>query len=199
MKFSLNYKHIAGFTVVEILVVMGVIILLGGISFGMISGIQSARMKSIAKAEIIVIEEALSRFHSEYGDYPITEDVENNAITLAKALLGWKIFVGKSGKMHELSNIPYEGVKAFIDPSKFLYQGKLPNSSDAKPVNIKLMDPWGQPYVYAYKDSKEWDNYSFVLYSKGPDSADVPLPADGVLNASYKNLDKNIDNIYLEN
>jgi type II secretory pathway pseudopilin PulG len=195
---SLNCKRLAGFTVVEILVTMGVIILLAGISFGMIAGIHSARMKSIAKAEIILLEQALSRFYSEYGDYPITEGIEDNAITLSKALLGWKIFQGKSDKMVDFRNMPNEGVKAFIDPSNFLIQGRLPKSAEAIPVNVKLIDPWGQPYVYAYKDSKEWDNYSFVLYSKGSDNASTPLPEDGVLNASYKNLDKNIDNIYLE-
>ena len=66
------------------------------------------------------------------------------------------------------------------------------------PNNIEFIDPWGQPYVYAYKESKEWDNFSFVLYSKGPDQTHVPLEANGVLTMNYKNLVKNTDNIYLE-
>jgi type II secretory pathway pseudopilin PulG len=199
MKLSLKFRHSAAFSVVEVLVVMGVIILLAGISFGMIAGIQSARMKSIAQAEIILIERALANFNAEYGDYPITEGIENNAITLSKALLGWKNFQRKSNKMVDLTDIPYDGIQAFIDPSKFIYQGEMPKSSEEMPRNIKLVDPWGQPYVYAYKDSEEWDNFSFVLYSKGPDSSDTPLPKDGVINNSFKKLAKNIDNIYLEN
>ena len=38
----------------------------------------------------------------------------------------------------------------------------------------------GQPCVYAYKETKEWDNFSFVLYSKGPDQSHVELEANGV-------------------
>jgi prepilin-type N-terminal cleavage/methylation domain-containing protein len=198
MKLSPNNSDRAGFTLVEILIVMGVIVFLAGITFGMRSGILSARMKSIAKSEIALISIALSQFHAEYGDYPITEDEENNAITLSKALLGWKIFEGRPAKFIDRSKIPYGGVKALINPSKFLYEGELPISAEEIPSNVRLIDPWGQAYVYAYKESKDWNNYSFVLYSKGPDKLDSPLPKEGVSNLAYRNLDKNIDNIYLE-
>ncbi|MFL2847776.1 MAG: type II secretion system protein [Coraliomargaritaceae bacterium] len=198
MKLSPNIRHHAGFTIVEILIMMGVIILLAGFAFGMTAGIQSARMKSIAKSEMALISIALSQFHTEYGDYPTTEDGESNAITLSKALLGWKIFEGRPAKLIDRSKIPYGGVKALINPSKFVYEGDLPKSTEVMPSNVRLIDPWGQAYVYAYKESKEWDNYSFVLYSKGPDKVDSPLPKDGVVNNAYKNLDNNIDNIYLE-
>ena len=63
---------------------------------------------------------------------------------------------------------------------------------------MQFIDPWGNPYVYAYKESKNWDNYSFVLYSKGPDGTDEKLESNGVLTTRLKNFGKNIDNIYLE-
>lgn len=198
MKLFPNNRSFAGYTLVEVLLVLSVILILGGITFGTAAGVQSARMKSIAKAEIALITESLFRFHTSYGDYPITEGIENNAITLSKALLGWKIFQGNPAQMVDLKDVPPEGVTSFIELSKILYEGNLPFSDKIIPSNIRFIDPWGNAYVYAYKESKEWDNFSFVLYSKGPDGADVKLESNGVLSTKFKNLDKNIDNIYLE-
>ena len=198
MKCFPNNRRLAGYTLVEILGVLAVIVILAGITFGTAAGIQSARMKSIAKAEIALMTHALSRFYAEYGDYPITEGEENNAVTLSKALLGWKVFRGNPTRMVDRTDIPAEGIKAFIELSKIFYEGNLPKSEKVIPSNVKFIDPWGQAYVYAYKESKEWDNYSFVLYSKGLDRADTKLGAGGVLSTNFKNLDKNLDNIYLE-
>ena len=198
MTLSSNNRCLAGYSLVEVLLVLSVILILGGITFGTAAGVQSARMKSIAKAEIALISESLFRFKTLYGDYPITEGLENNAITLSKSLLGWKTFQGNPAQMIDLENVPPEGVTSFIELSKILYEGNVPISDEIIPSNVRFIDPWGNEYVYAYKDSKEWDNFSFVLYSKGPDGSDNKLEADGVLTKKFKNLEKNIDNIYLE-
>ena len=100
--------------------------------------------------------------------------------------------------MVDLKEAPSDGIRPFIELSKLLYEGDLPYSDKIIPSNVRLIDPWGNAYVYAYKESEEWDNFSFVLYSKGSDGADVKLEADGVLSTSFKNLNKNMDNIYLE-
>jgi len=100
--------------------------------------------------------------------------------------------------MVDLKDVPPEGVTSFIELSKILYEGNLPFSDKIIPSNVRFIDPWGNAYVYAYKESKEWDNFSFVLYSKGPDGADVKLESNGVLSTRFKNFGKNIDNIYLE-
>ena len=128
MKLLPNNRHLAGYSLVEILVVLAVILILGGITFGTAAGIQSARMKSIAKAEIALITQSLSRFHAKYGDYPITEGAEKNSITLSKALLGWKVFRGNPVQMVDLKDVPPEGVTSFIELSKILYEGYLPLS-----------------------------------------------------------------------
>ena len=198
MKLFPNNRTFAGYTMVEVLLVLSVILILGGITFGIASGVQSARLKSIAKAEIALISKSLFRFHTSFGDFPVTEGIENNSITLSKALLGWKIFQGNPAQMVDLKNVPQEGITSFIELSNILYEGNLPLSDEIIPSNIRFIDPWGNAYVYAYKESKEWDNFSFVLYSKGPDGADVKLEANGILSTKFKNLDKNIDNIYLE-
>ena len=187
-----------GYTLVEILGVVSLILLLSGITFGTASGIQAAKMKSIAKAEIGLISHALSSFCNTYGDYPVTKGTEKNSITLSKSLLGWKVFDGKRGKMVDLKEAPNNGLISFIDINKVLYRGKMPMTNKIMPDNIEFIDPWGEPYVYAYKESESWDNFSYVLYSKGPDKTHSKLGQYGLLSSESKNLEKNADNIYLE-
>ena len=197
MKLFPNNRYLAGYSLVEILVVLAVILILGGITFGTAAGVMSARMRTVAKAEISLITQSLFLFNQKYGDYPWTEGIEKNSITLSKALLGWKVFDGDPIKMVDLKKVPAEGISSLIELSKVLYKGNLPLSEKTIPSNIEFIDPWGSPYVYAYKESSDWDNFSFVLYSKGPDKADVKLEASGVLGRQWKNFPKNTDNIYL--
>ena len=198
MKLFPNNRYPAGYTLVEILGVLAIIVILAGISFGTAAGINSVRMNTIARAEIALISQSLSLFYAEHGDYPITQGEENNAITLSKALLGWKVFHGDSLKMIDKESNPSEAIKPYIDLSKIFHKGKLAIEGNIPPSDIKFVDPWGQPYVYFYKESKAWDNLSYVLYSKGPDIKDNKLDDDGVVSVSFKNLSNNIDNIYLE-
>ena len=67
MKLFPNNRIFAGYSMVEVLLVLSIILILGGITFGTAAGVQSARMKSIAKAEISLITDALLRFYSSYG------------------------------------------------------------------------------------------------------------------------------------
>lgn len=191
-------KKEQAFTIVELLVVLAVIVVLAGITFGTAAGVQTARMKATARAEIMLISQSLEDFRSVHGDYPVTAGPEDNAITLSKALFGWKEFQGKPLKLVDRSPKSKVKVEAFIDSTKVMYEGDLPEDLKRKPVNVRFMDPWGQPYVYAYKDSKEWDNFAFVLYSKGPDGLSEALPKNGVYNPNHKNLETNIDNIIIQ-
>lgn len=193
----LNIKEQA-FTIVELLVVLAVIVVLAGITFGTASGVQTARMKATARAEIMLISQSLEDFRIAHGDYPVSVGPEDNAVTLSKALFGWKEFRGEPLKFVDRSPRSKLKVEAFIDPTKVLYEGDLPEDLKRKPLNVRFIDPWGQPYVYAYKDSKEWNNFAFVLYSKGPDGLSEALPANGIYDQNYKNLETNIDNIIVQ-
>ena len=193
-----THKRFIGYTLVEVLVVVSVILILAGISFGTASGVQAARMKSIAKAEIALIVQSLSNFNNHFGEYPITEGEEDNALTLSKALLGWKVFSRNASQMVDRKVIPDGGIKTFIELSKILHDGDSSSLDDVMPSNVRFIDPWGNAYVYAYKESSEWDNYSYVLYSKGPDGADTKFELDGIIDYKLKNLENNIDNIYIE-
>ena len=84
----------------------------------------------------------------------------------------------------------------FIDATKMSLNGSLPDENSV-PTNVTLVDPWGNNYVYTYnKSSIAWDNFGYVLYSKGPDSKCAPVGEDGIVTESLRTNSLNIDNIY---
>jgi hypothetical protein len=51
-------------------------------------------------------------------------------------------------------------------------QGDYPPSlNQLKSAPASLLDPWGNPYRYAYRSQVPWTNPVYVLFSAGPDGA----------------------------
>lgn len=178
--------------------VVAVIMILAGITFGISRGVQNAQARAKAKAELAVIAQALEGYKSTHGDYPWATD----STELAKALMGWKTFQ-RSGTTTTFvdvapANVSVQGPKSFIDATKLSYNGTLPNAADELPTNVEFTDPWGNAYVYQYRTSADgsWDNFGFVLYSKGGDGADEEVDDDGILDSEHRDHSNNIDNIY---
>ncbi|CAA6677187.1 MULTISPECIES: prepilin-type N-terminal cleavage/methylation domain-containing protein [unclassified Lentimonas] len=188
----------SGFTLIELLMVIAVIMVLAGITFGISRGVQNAQARTQAKAELAVISQALEAYKSTYGDYPWAADGDE----LAQALMGWMKFnrtgTTTSFDLVSASEVPATGPKSFIDPSKMEYTGTLPSAVNVAPTAVAFQDPWGTEYVYKYKTgaTASWDNFGFVLYSKGPDGTAVAVGADGVLTPDNRKEPTNIDNIY---
>ena len=182
----------SGFTLIELLMVIAVILLLASLTFGISRGVQNAQARARAKADLAVLGQALEGYKSAHGDYPWT----SNANELAQALMGWWKF--EDGDFLEVTSVPATGPKSFIDPTRLDYSGTLPASVSDAPGTGAFRDPWGEEYVYEYKTSAtgSWDNFGFVLYSKGPDGEDSPVGGDGVLTPTIRDSSNNIDNIY---
>ena len=199
MYSHLNKHSKSAFTLVELLVVLSIVVILAGITFSVASGVQSTRLKSTAKAELSLLAQSIESFRMNQGDYPVTQSPEDNAITLSKSLLGWKAFLGSPAKfMDRRLSRTAPAPKPFIPVSKINFEGEIPESPRVKPTDIQFVDPWGQAYVYAYKESANWDNFEFVLFSKGEDGKSSPIPSDGILTRAFKEEADNLDNIYIE-
>jgi type II secretion system protein G len=158
----------AGFTLLELLSVITIIALLMGIGLGAARRAAEAGRVARAKAELAVLGAALENYKRTYGDYPRTEDEAQ----LLRALLGRR---GPS------ADTVIHG-RAFLETARFTIAGEV------------LVDPWGQPYVYAYHATLPWSNSSHVLYSTGPDRRENPrLLAGGFPDPAG---DGNADNIH---
>lgn len=156
------------FTLVELLVVMGVLALLAGITLGVAHGIRGHRKEQQARSELAALTVALESYRAEYGDYPLATGPggsAENARILAASL-------GPAGG----------GGPGFLDRDRFAWD---------RPGEI-LLDPWGQPYTYQY-DPGWTGRFGFLLYSRGPDGEHEPPSTRG---NSDRSAPPNKDNLY---
>jgi general secretion pathway protein G len=206
----------SGFTLIELLMVIAVIGILSGITFGISQGVQNARSRTQAKAEIAVLSQALELFKTRSGDYPwVSGDpaqAEENGKLLFQALVGWMEFT-RSGVVTNFdvkTVAPLTGA-AYVDISKLTYVN-LSQTDDynpeidlsASPTNYAFLDPWGKPYVYAYGRTgagNTWEVFGYHLYSTGADGSQLSSVVDastGVMDSDFRESGsgENADNIY---
>lgn len=126
----------SGLTLVEILVVVGVIAILAGILLPAISMVRKAAREAKQRVQLTAIDLALATFKNDHGDYPPsdhytwledTRQMENSsgAQKLAEALLGWDLlgFHPDSGwRADGMNRWPYRvGTTTYAAGTYFLY------------------------------------------------------------------------------
>ncbi len=172
-----------GFTLVEILAVIGLVAILGGLVVGAAEGVRARAAAARARTELAVLTQAIESWRGEYGDYPAETDAAGLFETLT----------GRRGPQHRVISPPGP---AFIEAGRF----SLMAADVAAPGNV-LMDPWGRPYHYVYFTRSLGGSLApgFVLFSGGPDGSVKPddPPASGA-GAGVPDLaaSENADNIY---
>lgn len=167
-------KSQSAFTLIELMVVIVVIGMVGGIIFSGAGYLFEKQAVKQAKVEIEVLKIALDDFKREYGDYPETFDNEGE-------LAGFVLFHSLYGT-HEV----YQGTWEKLDSSDFkksllptdkmtleILDDEKVNRFNYKEFDHFLVDPWGEPYIYQYP---RMDGHTgFLLYSKGPDQKSEPF------------------------
>jgi general secretion pathway protein G len=208
----------SGFTLIELLTVIAVIAALAAITFGISGGVQNAKSRTRAKAELAVLSQAMEQFKSRNGDYPWSSGSisgeEDNAKVLFQALVGWLEFTGSgaTAALEAKTSVPASGPVAYIDISKLTYVNlNAPDDFNPEinlssaPSNYVFLDPWGNPYVYFYGKqggpSNTWEIFGFHLYSIGADELDdssVVTNSTGIKDPQFREAGAgyNIDNIY---
>lgn len=174
--------------------VIAVILILAGITFGISRGVQNAQARAKAKAELAVIAQALEQFKSRYGDYPWHSSADSfpggeddTNVMLTYALTGrlkLERDQNNSGEIRavkvadSMDSPDIENNPSFIDITRFTTSG-----TDETPLMI--LDPWGNPYKYWYKwdnSPEDWDVFGYHLYSSGPKGNSAHNALKGKIN-----------------
>lgn len=213
-------KRLQGFTLIELLMVIAVILILAGITFSVSRGVQNAQARAKVKAELATISQALETYKSKNGDYPwisvsdVANDgsVKNASHGLMKTLVGWQSVDGTQVGQTNSSGIRFDKAKSALDVSKLSLSREWPDpdsssgDEDAPSLSTYFTDPWGNAYVYLYKNpsnSNTWERYGYILFSRGADGAASSSGLDESTGemvtsppgSSFRKQTSNIDNI----
>lgn len=167
----------AAFTLLELLAVIALIALLGGILLGAGKHAVEAGRSARARTELAILAAALENYQRAFGDYPQTDD----AAQLLQSL------IGRRGPRNTISD-----ARSLIDLTRLTTANALDPFADLSAV---LVDPWGSPYRYVYKvPPTAWSNASYVLYSRGPDGREAGALRPG--GYADQSAPDNADNLY---
>jgi len=163
-----------GFTLIELMVVIIVIGIVGGIVFSGAGYLFEKQSIKTAQTEIEVLKIALDEYKREHGSYPETLDLQgkDSSRILLHSLYGTHDLIGEEWTRLE----PADYRRNLIPLDKFSFLAFAENNSgnfDLNEDDYYLVDPWGEPYIYEFyrKDG----NSGYLLYSKGPDRKSEPF------------------------
>jgi prepilin-type N-terminal cleavage/methylation domain-containing protein len=192
MKATLENQPYAlrGFTLIELMVVIIVIGVVGGIIFSGAGYLFEKQSIKSAQTEIEVLKIALDEYKRENGAYPETLDYQgkDSSRILLHSLYGTHNLIDDDWERLD----PSDYRRSLIPVDKFSF---LPIAEDNSGIfnldedDYYLVDPWGEPYIYEFyrKDG----NAGFLLYSKGPDRKSEPFKSgeDGSPNKRPEDSD----------
>jgi prepilin-type N-terminal cleavage/methylation domain-containing protein len=188
-----------GFTLLELLAVIAIIAVLSGIVIGVGRRASESGKTARAKAELAAIGAALETYKRSYGDYP---RILSDSMLSADSPAGEALYAALNGQRGPQLGAPMwdssKRQRVLLEKARFT----LANPTAADDATNALLDPWGNPYRYAYNPGATWKSSSYVFLSAGPDgNVALPIPGDGIISAAYEATQVdgrpvNLDNIY---
>jgi len=189
----------SGFTLIELMAVLGTIALLIGLAIGLGPGLAERTARLRAEADLSVLMSALESYRQSFGDYPQTGSCptsEGSGGTALEATAEAKLLNALLGRLGPTLRAVRH--RAFVHPDRLATASGRPleRGSFEGPWPDAFADPWGRPYVYAYRvsSSARWDADGYILYSRGPDGAHE-APSFGVFNPGAP---ANEDNVHAQ-
>ena len=186
-----NISYLAGFTLVELLIVIAIMIFLAGITVTTVSTIQANAKKGVTSAQIGKLELALKQFESDFGVLPpdsyTTSTISIGGISIPSSAnldTGNKCLVFFLGSRFtfnpDLFNEEEYGPYIEFKRSQIIGTG-LNFTNDTGNLVItgvngteeiyQYKDPFGSLYSYV-SSSPSYNTASFDIYSFGPDKKD---------------------------
>lgn len=165
------HQHHRGFTLVEILVVLTVILILAGLTVGGLQFVKVKQQNNRAEIQINLLSKGLEEYNLDNGDYPGDENAGGTDGT------------GQSNMLFQA--LYYDGFLAQDDGSVSIYLSELdPVNDSQKWINGSgssaiIVDPWKNEY--RYRRGLSAINPDYDIWSSGADgetAGDKTSPED---------------------
>jgi len=149
----------AAFTLLEMMLVIGIIAILAGMLFPVIIGVRAKAREKQAAAETRTILMAIKAYRQEYGKWPAqthaTQDVTyvTNNYLVIQPLLG--------------SNLFFAG--RYLNPKNKIFLNLQVNTNNNPDDAGNYLDPWSIPYVICI--DQNGDNSLSLVWSNTPPMA----------------------------
>ena len=170
---NIRYKFGKGFTLVELLVAISIVIVLAGLSFGVLSYVQQRQARETARVQLGLLELGLESYFADHGEYPENRrsNGERGSDDLQRALFPPE----EDGKIYVVE----------LDPENDT-QGWLSGSGNS----FQILDPWGEEYRFRSSTTQNVTaNPGFDLWSAGPDGESATSSNGGYDPEAPANLD----------
>jgi len=155
-----------GFTLVELLVVVGIVLLLAGIMLPTLLKAKEGQLERNCRAEIELLKVALDQYKDQFGDYPpsrlrdlgdLTDTTDGSGLTTGQNV-GNRALVACLATT--LGRGPYfpSYILRGADKLRVTRQRPVTNPPDTPLTGWtfsddsyrELLDPWGTPYIYLH-------------------------------------------------
>jgi prepilin-type N-terminal cleavage/methylation domain-containing protein len=195
----------AGFTLVELLVVIAVIGILATITFGLFKAANIGRNKSKSKGEIQAISMAAQSYRKAYGEFPCCATGTDDRFRrdLLDQLLGRRLLrfatPGNPPSLLAFDDASLPGANRQI--RSFLSTGDVMTNDDSQisandwrggnAACREFVDAWGNPYDYRYRvlttqaRFQEWKSPGFLVVSCSANFIEPAVQGDPPALAEY--------------
>jgi type II secretory pathway pseudopilin PulG len=176
-------RHVAAFTIVEMLVVMSIILVLVGLILAASGYVRNKGARSRAEAEIAAMSAALENYKADNGVYP--SDITVNARTQGNPTQYQTASTTLYQKL--IGDLTNDGLPDTGVPSYMIFK---PNQLGGSGATQFIKDPFGNSYGYSTiygTDARKGYNPTFDLWSTSNLTVDPPSSNDTITPRWIKN------------
>jgi type II secretory pathway pseudopilin PulG len=189
----MKLKEQNGFTLVELLISISLIIILIGVMIPAINAVRNHGKSTMAKSEAAALRSAIISYHTRYNMFPLYKDGDTMAANIG---------FGKSSSGSEVLDVDkgwqlLKNIAAKNGSGIFLLE--LDNYKEGE--NGEVLDPYGNPYLFLFdihNDDDEFvpdrkieitDNENiFKDYRKKNTSYKITKTGDGIISAGSSGI-----------
>jgi len=173
----------AGFTLIELIIVITIIVMLAGLIVGAFGFVRDKQARDQAQLQIALLSRAIDEYELDMQVYPgasgdaASADGDNSEV-LYNALFfeGWN-YVNQGRPDAWSDDEASEIYLSELDPTSNRQGWLNPTTSSTPSPNLKIIDPWGRHFLYRVGGNAM--NPDFDLWSSGKDGrTQTNLPYD---------------------